>query len=74
MNGSMTGLRWGIMPTLIEADRAAVQGTGRQRRTATGITVIDRWRRIEAPANVTLIETIDPGGFAPLEERSTRLP
>jgi inosine-uridine nucleoside N-ribohydrolase len=40
-----------------------------------GRTVIDRWRRTGAPANVTLLETVDADGFfALLEERLARLP
>jgi purine nucleosidase len=40
-----------------------------------GRTVIDRWRRTGAPANVALLETVDADGFfALLEERLARLP
>jgi purine nucleosidase len=40
-----------------------------------GRTVIDRWRRTGAPANVTLLETVDADGFfGLLEERLARLP
>ena len=39
-----------------------------------GRTVIDRWRRTGAPANVTLLETLDADGFfALLAERLVRL-
>ena len=40
-----------------------------------GRTNIDRWRRSGAPANVTLLETLDADGFFTLlSERFTRLP
>lgn len=40
-----------------------------------GRTIIDRWRRTGAPANVTLLETLDTDGFfALLGERFARLP
>ena len=39
-----------------------------------GITVLDRWRRTGAPADVTLIEMIDPDGVALLKEWLARLP
>ena len=40
-----------------------------------GRTVIDRWRRTGAPANVTLLEALDADGFfALLTERLSRLP
>jgi purine nucleosidase len=40
-----------------------------------GRTIIDRWRRGDAPANVTLLETLDADGFfALLAERLSTLP
>ncbi len=67
-------IAWAIAPALFTARDCAAgvdltQGPGR------GRTVIDRWGRTEAAANVTLLETLDADGFfALLGERLARLP
>ena len=64
---------WLIRPELFTARDCAATvdlGPGPSR----GRTVIDRWRRTRAPANVTVLETLNaPGFFALLEERLARL-
>jgi purine nucleosidase len=65
---------WLIRPDLFTARDCATcvdLGPGPSR----GRTVIDRWQRTGAPANVTLLETVDAAGFfALLEERLAQLP
>jgi purine nucleosidase len=65
---------WLIRPDLFTARECAAVvdlGPGPSR----GRTVIDRWRRTGAQANVTLLETLDADGFfALLGERLARLP
>lgn len=67
-------IAWLIRPDLFstrECAAAVDPGPGPCR----GRTVIDRWRRSKAPANVTLLETLDADGFfALLAERLTTLP
>jgi inosine-uridine nucleoside N-ribohydrolase len=67
-------IAWLIRPDLFTArDCAAVVDLGPG--PSRGRTVIDRWRRTGAPANVTLLETLDADGFfALLTERIARLP
>jgi purine nucleosidase len=64
---------WLIRPDLFTTRDCAARvdlGPGPSR----GRTVIDRWRRTGAPANVTLLETLDADGFfALLAERLVRL-
>ena len=65
---------WLIRPDLFSARDCAATvdlGPGPSR----GRTVIDRWGRTGAPANVTLLETLDAGGFfALIEDRLKQLP
>jgi purine nucleosidase len=65
---------WLVRPDLFTARECAAVvdlGPGPSR----GRTVIDRWRRTGAQANVTLLETLDADGFfALLGERLARLP
>jgi inosine-uridine nucleoside N-ribohydrolase len=65
---------WLIRPELFTARECAAivdLGPGPSR----GRTVIDRWRRTGAPANVTLLESLDADGFfALLGECLARLP
>jgi purine nucleosidase len=65
---------WLIRPELFTSRACAASvdlGPGPSR----GRTVIDRWRRTGAAANVTLLETLDATGFfALLEQRLVRLP
>jgi purine nucleosidase len=65
---------WLIRPDLFTARECAAVvdlGPGPSR----GRTVIDRWRRTGAQANVSLLETLDADGFfALLGERLARLP
>jgi purine nucleosidase len=67
-------IAWLIRPDLFTARACAAVvdlGPGPSR----GRTVIDRWHRTRAPANVTLLETLDADGFfALLGERLARLP
>jgi len=64
---------WLIRPDLFTTrDCAAVVDLGPG--PSRGRTVIDRWNRTRAPANVTLLETLDADGFfALLGERLSRL-
>jgi inosine-uridine nucleoside N-ribohydrolase len=66
-------IAWLIRPDLFTARDCAATvdlGPGPSR----GRTVIDRWGRTGAPANVTLLETLDADGFfALLTERLSRL-
>lgn len=66
-------IAWLLRPDLFTARDCAATvdlGSGPSR----GRTVIDRWHRTKAPANVTLLETIDQAGFfALLSERLARL-
>ena len=65
---------WLIRPDLFTSRDCAAQvelGPGPSR----GRTIIDRWHRTRAPANVTLLETLNADGFfALLGERFARLP
>ncbi len=67
-------IAWLLRPDLFTTRPVSVTmelGRGPNR----GRTVIDRWGRTGAPANATVLETIDAGGFfALLEERFNRLP
>ena len=65
---------WLIRPDLFTGrDCAAVVDLGPG--PSRGRTVIDRWHRTGAPHNVTVLETLDAGGFfALLAERIARLP
>jgi purine nucleosidase len=67
-------IAWLIRPDLFTArDCAAVVDLGPG--PSRGRTVIDRWGRTRAPHNVTVLETLDAGGFfALLAERIARLP
>ena len=67
-------IAWLIRPDLFTTrDCAGVVDLGPG--PSRGRTVIDRWRRTGAPANVTLLETLDADGFfALLCERLARLP
>jgi purine nucleosidase len=67
-------IAWLLRPELFTArDCAAVVDLGPG--PSRGRTVIDRWGRTRAPHNVTVLETLDVGGFfALLAERIARLP
>ncbi len=67
-------IAWLLRPDLFTTRDCAASvdlGPGPSR----GRTIIDRWRRTGAPANVTVLETLDTDGFfALLGERLARLP
>jgi inosine-uridine nucleoside N-ribohydrolase len=67
-------IAWLIRPDLFTTrDCAAVVDLGPG--PSRGRTVIDRWRRTGAPANVTVLETLDASGFFTLlEDRLKQLP
>ena len=67
-------IAWLLRPELFSSRACSVRmdlGPGPSR----GRTVIDRWNRTGAPANATVLETVDTDGFfALLAERLARLP
>lgn len=67
-------IAWLIRPALFTARHCAA-GVDLGAGPSRGRTVIDRWHRTRAAANVTLLETLDADGFfALLADRLVKLP